>query len=240
MFEDAATPTTVPAVAPGIKARARHTFTKFSASARSLAVVGRSVRRFVAGSAVLGLGVAFSAGGHAQSRVVASPPATVQATTPAVIQAVLTQFKVVKSKDGVEKLEDASKVNPGDVIEYQVTYKNNGNKAVAGMTANLPIPPGLEYQPGSAKPGNPQVKVAAADGAYAAEPLTRNIAGKTEKLPYKDYRSIRWTLGDLPAHGITTVTARAQVEKLAPPAAITPVSTSPENNSRMPAPSVTR
>lgn len=239
MFADTVPTFLVPDVSIGITARARQSLARFSASALSLASTARSMRQFVAGAAVLGFGVAFAAGAYAQSRVVAAAPATVQ-MTPSAVQAVLTQFKVVKSKEGVEKLEDASKVKPGDLIEYQVTYKNNGDKAVAGMMANLPIPAGLEYQPGSAKPGKPQVQVAAADGVYAAEPLTRTIAGKPEKLPYSDYRNIRWTLGDLPAHGVITVAARAQVEKIAVPTPATPVSANAPNTLRMLTPSFSR
>ena len=172
-------------------------------------------------------GIALSLGGismHlpvAQAQTVTSGPAlarTAPAAAPAV-QAVLTQFKVVRQPDGSEKLEDASKVKPGDVIEYQVSYVNNSPRAVTTLVASLPIPEGPAYQAHSAKPGATVAKAATRDGVFSAEPLTRTVAGKSVPVPYSDYRQIQWTLGQLPAHGVATVTARAQVETagLTPP-----------------------
>ncbi|MFM9426042.1 putative repeat protein (TIGR01451 family) [Variovorax sp. GrIS 2.14] len=135
-----------------------------------------------------------------------------------VVAVVLTQSKVVKAADGTEQLQDAASVKPGDIVEYKATYTNNTGKAVTGLVANLPIPEGLEYLPKSAKPGAALVKAAAKDGVFAAEPLTHIVAGKTEPVAYGDYRSLRWTLGQLPANGVTAVSARAKVQIVVPPA----------------------
>ena len=131
---------------------------------------------------------------------------------------VLTQSKVVKAADGTEQLQDAASVKPGDVVEYKATYTNNTGKAVTGLAANLPIPEGLEYLPKSAKPGAALVKAATSNGVFAAEPLTHTVAGKTEPVAYGDYRALRWTLGQLPANGVTAVSARAKVQIVVPPA----------------------
>lgn len=133
------------------------------------------------------------------------------------VAVVLTQSKVVKAADGTEQLLDASTVKPGEVIEYKVTYTNDTGKTVTGLIANLPIPEGLEYVPKSAKPGATLVKVAAKDGVFAAEPLTHMVSGKTVPVAYEDYRSLRWTLGRLPANGVTVVSARAKVQVVVPP-----------------------
>lgn len=131
----------------------------------------------------------------------------------------LTQFKVVRDAAGKEQLLDASSVKPGDVLEYKATYTNHTGKAVGGLVADLPIPEGLEYLPRSAKPGATLVKAAVKDGDYAAEPLMRKGAnGKSEPVPYSDYRALRWTLGQLPVNGVTAVSARARVEAVVPPA----------------------
>lgn len=170
----------------------------------------------------LALFVALVAPSHAQALQAGS--SVLQPAAGQVVQAVLSQSKVVKAADGTEKLEDASKVKPGDVIEYKVTYTNASAKAVSGLVANLPIPEGLAYQPRSAKPGADLLKVAAADGNFSAEPLLRKAGSGTERVPYGDYRQLRWTLGQLPAHGVVAVTARAQVESVIPvlPALINP------------------
>jgi len=134
-----------------------------------------------------------------------------------IVSVVLTQSKVVKAADGTEQLQDATSVKPGDVLEYKATYTNNTGKSVSGLVANLPIPEGLEYLPKSAKPGASLVKAATGDGVFAAEPLTHIVAGKTEPVSYGDYRSLRWTLGQLPANGVTAVSARAKVQIVVPP-----------------------
>ncbi|AIY42890.1 putative signal peptide protein [Collimonas arenae] len=131
----------------------------------------------------------------------------------------LAQFKVIKNADGAEQLVSAASVKPGDIIEYKATYTNTSNKPVTGLVADLPIPDGLEYQAHSAKPGAVLAKAATKDGIYAAEPLTRKVAGnKTEPVPYNEYRAMRWALGQLPAGGVTAVTVRAKVEVVTPPA----------------------
>jgi len=169
---------------------------------------------FAAFFLLVGSSIAFASRAEDQKPSILS---TAQATaTESAVEALLTQRKVVRSPEGIEKYEDASTVKPGDVIEYQVVYTNRGAKAVSGLVADLPIPEGLAYQPKSAKPGQSRVKVATKDGVFSAEPLSRNVAGKSENIPYADYRSLRWSLGQLPAHGVTTVTARAQVEAVVP------------------------
>lgn len=137
---------------------------------------------------------------------------------PRAITVLLTQSKVVTATDGRERLVDAAAVKPGDIVEYKAVYTNNTQRTVSGLQADLPIPEGLEYLPRSAKPGAEVVKAAALDGAFAAEPLVRKVGSRTETVPYADYRALRWTLGDLPARGELTVTARAKVETIVPPA----------------------
>lgn len=145
-------------------------------------------------------------------------PATTKAVT-----VVLTQSKVVKGPDGNEQFQDAATIKPGDVIEYKATYTNKTDKPVKGLVADLPIPEGLEYLPRSAKPGASLVKAATKDAVFESEPLVRKLAGgKTEPVSYREYRMLRWSLGQLPANGSTAVTARAKVETVAPPATATP------------------
>jgi len=151
--------------------------------------------------------------------VAQSGSAVAQPAETAAVTVSLRQSKVVKAIDGKEQLLDAASVKPGDVIEYTATYTNKTSKPVSGLVADLPIPEGLEYLPRSAKPGATLVKAAVKDGEFAAEPLMRKARdGKAEPVPYGDYRALRWTLGQLPAGGVTSVSARAKVEAVVPPA----------------------
>ena len=148
-----------------------------------------------------------------------APAAKTVAVAPAAVTVVLTQAKVVKAADGKEKLVDAASVKPGDVIEYRATYTNRSTNTVKNVVASLPIPEGLQYQPMSAKPGATIVQAAVKGGVFGAEPLTRKVAGKVEPVPYADYRSLRWNLGELPAAGVAVVSARAAVQVFVPTAA---------------------
>jgi uncharacterized repeat protein (TIGR01451 family) len=173
--------------------------------------------RLGAGLLVLGGLTGWVAPVAAQSAATAAP--TNQASKPPQTVAVeLGQFKVVTSADGKEQLVDASSVKPGDVLEYRATYTNHTGREVGGLVADLPIPEGLEYLPRSARPGATQVQAAVKDGLYAPEPLMRRTPdNKSEPVPYADYRALRWTLGRLPAGGVTAVSARAKVEVVVPP-----------------------
>jgi uncharacterized repeat protein (TIGR01451 family) len=128
------------------------------------------------------------------------------------ISVLLVQKKVLKDAKGVEQLVDAASVKPADIIEYHVTYTNISSKPVRGVVAELPIPEGLEYQALSAKPAR-DVLLAAKDVAYAKEPLVRKRAdGKSEPVPYSEYRRVRWNLGVLAPGAAVDVYARAKVE----------------------------
>ena len=164
------------------------------------------------------------------------PPAHAQQPTPASaaesarepVEATLRQFIVVKGADGKEEFKSADTVKPGDVIEYRVRYANRSGKAVNNFTATLPLPEPLEYIAKSATPGTNLVRAATADHKYAAEPLMRAAPGnKTEPVPYAEYRSLRWNLGQLPADAVTEVAARARVALPAQPQTVSNASQAP-------------
>lgn len=174
------------------------------------------------------LGVILLAAGTSPVMAQAAAPAVkapVAAVAKSDVKVELTQAKVVKDASGKEQLLDAASVKPGDILEYRATYKNTSAKAVQGVVATLPIPEGLEYLPRSAKPGAKLVQAATNNAAYAAEPLSRVVAGKSVPVPYAEYRSLRWSLGQLPAGGEASVSARARVQTYVLPAA-TPASSS--------------
>ena len=135
-----------------------------------------------------------------------------QASKP--VEATLSVFRLGKTAEGKEALLPADKAAPGDTLEYQTAHKNNGKSAIKSLVATLPLPDGISYLPGSARPANAEASL---DGkVFAAIPLkamVKNAQGKLEErlVPYSDYRALRWALGELPANDQTTVSARAVV-----------------------------
>jgi uncharacterized repeat protein (TIGR01451 family) len=126
----------------------------------------------------------------------------------------LQAFQVVTQDKGGEKLVPATEANPGDTIEYQVTYQNNGKSAAKAVAATLPVPEGaMVYLDGSAAPKAVQASL---DGKqFSPLPLTREVMRNgrrtVEPVPPEQYRFLRWDLGDLAPGKAATVTSRMRV-----------------------------
>jgi uncharacterized repeat protein (TIGR01451 family) len=122
--------------------------------------------------------------------------------------------KVEQTRDGKEVLRIADRAVPGEVIQYDALYRNQGKKGIHNLQPTLPIPTGLEYLPGSAKPAPSKASV---DGKnFAPIPLMRQVAlpdgtKKEEPVPASEYRALRWELGDLDSGRNALVTARARL-----------------------------
>ena len=136
------------------------------------------------------------------------------------VQILLTQQKVIKDKNGKEQKIDAANVLPGDIVEYQATYRNVSKGRVSGLLADLPIPEGLAYVEGSATPAA-GLKAAAvktpSPASVSALPLMgKDATGTTVRLPLSDYRVLRWNVGTLAPGAQVVVSARAKVIAPAP------------------------
>jgi uncharacterized repeat protein (TIGR01451 family) len=108
----------------------------------------------------------------------------------------------------------ASEAKPGDVIEYSVVYRNRDANVARNVMATMPVPKGMEFLP---KTASPMEVMASLDGAhFAAVPLMRKVkqADGTEAeqmVPFSEYRFLRWSLGELPANGSKSVSARMRI-----------------------------
>lgn len=133
------------------------------------------------------------------------------------VQATLSVLQVGKNAEGKEMLLPAGSAAPGQTLEYQTVYQNNGKTAIKSLEATLPLPEGMAYVAGSAKPVNP---LASLDGkVFSAMPLKTMVKGADGKLqerlvPYSDYRALRWSLGELPGAEKAVVSARAQINSV--------------------------
>ncbi len=144
--------------------------------------------------------------------VLAAPGAPSAAA--ATIKAQLQAFKVIVEKDGDEKLGSASIANPGDVIEYQATYSNDGQRAATNLSATLPIPAALSYVPNTASPAGFTASTDAQN--FAPAPLKRTAKDKDGKtvmvmVPFSEYRALRWNVKKLAPGDDFKVSARASV-----------------------------
>lgn len=120
----------------------------------------------------------------------------------------------VTVKEGKEILVSAERAVPGEVIQYDARYQNQGKRAVQQLAPTLPIPAGMVFVPNSAVPAPAQASL---DGkSFAALPLKRQVTrpdGRVveEEIPATEFRALRWQVGDLAAAGKTNVIARARL-----------------------------
>lgn len=141
--------------------------------------------------------------------------------TPDAATVQLTAYRVttVQTAEGAaERLQPVKTVAPGDVIEYQAVYRNGNATPARNVQVTLPVPSGgLEYVPLPTAGTSP---LASVDGVtFQPMPLVRTEklpGGRTVQrpVPPAEYRFLRWSLGDLPAGGTRSVSARMQLPYL--------------------------
>lgn len=122
---------------------------------------------------------------------------------------------LIDTADGKETFRSADRAQPGDVIDYKVTYANKTAALVKGVQATLPIPAdSTVYIPDSAQPVAVQASV---DGnRFEPVPLRRIVVGadgrsQTRDVPLDQYRFLRWNIGDLAAGDTRVVSARVRM-----------------------------
>jgi hypothetical protein len=133
------------------------------------------------------------------------------------IKASLARKKII-IKAGIETLENADVVKPGDVIEESVTYSNVSDQTISKFVAQLPVPSNTELIVNSLKPS---AASASLDGTqYAAIPLKRaaphssknnNAAATLIAVPLNEYRYLRWAQNEITPGKSLTVSARFRV-----------------------------
>jgi uncharacterized repeat protein (TIGR01451 family) len=121
--------------------------------------------------------------------------------------------RIVRAADGRETRASAETAKPGDTLEYVVTYRNTTRETVRDLQATLPIPPATELVPGSARPATARARLDAGD--FAAMPLKRKVKREghdvEESIPLREYRYLRWSIGELRGGESMTFTARVRV-----------------------------
>jgi len=136
------------------------------------------------------------------------------------IQGTVEARRVVAGDKGSEQFLPANEVHPQDVIEYRLTYANNGAEVVHNMSITDPVPAGVQYVEKTAKnAGSGNVEFSVDSGkTFHAWPLKvtkKNAGGKNVTVDATPdmVTHIRWTLnGDLKPKGEVTFAYRAKVK----------------------------
>ena len=131
------------------------------------------------------------------------------------------QFKeVVERKDGAQtpRMVATQSATPGDVVEYVLTYANEGDEAAKGAVIDDPIPAGTTYIANSAAGEGAQVTFSA-DGGKTFEQAVKVTyevklpSGAVEKrvATPAEYTHVRWTIEQVPAGATGKVAFRVKV-----------------------------
>ena len=110
--------------------------------------------------------------------------------------------KVVKNAEGKISYSPVRTAPAGTVIQYKAIYTNTINKDINDLMVTLPIPANMTFT-GDAMP--PTAQASTDDKNYADMPLMRKVDGKVVKVPFSEYRSLRWNIKLLPAKKSATV-----------------------------------
>jgi uncharacterized repeat protein (TIGR01451 family) len=119
---------------------------------------------------------------------------------------------VIVTEDGQEDFLPAERARPKDVIEYRLTYKNDGTDPVQSIFITDPIPSGTEYIEASASsPDRGRVEFSIDGGkSYSDWPIeivekTKDGREKVTRATPEMVTHIRWTLTDTftPEHEVT-------------------------------------
>ncbi len=133
----------------------------------------------------------------------------------------IAQFKeAVEQKGGVRttKLVPASSVSPGDVVEYVLSYANEGDSPATDANIDDAIPKGTTYVANSAAGEGAEVTFSA-DGGKTFAPAVkltyefRLPSGAVEKrvATPAEYTHVRWTLKQVPPGATGKVSFRVKV-----------------------------
>ncbi len=120
----------------------------------------------------------------------------------------LSANKVTTSADGKVSYAPISTAPAGTVVQYKATYSNTINQDISDLAVVLPIPANMTFT-GEATPASAQASI---DGKnYADMPLMRKVNGKMVKIPYSEYRTLRWNIKLLPAQKSAAVALNTTV-----------------------------
>jgi len=130
------------------------------------------------------------------------------------VTATLNAFRVDRGPGGKERLTPARKAKVGSVVEYQAEYRNHGKVAVKNLEVDVPIPPGMEYLSGTARPAE---VFASVDGQkFGPVPLLRTVKNpdgteRREPVPPADYRFLRWRVAEIGAESAVQLFVRMKL-----------------------------
>ncbi|NRB38942.1 MAG: DUF11 domain-containing protein [Pseudomonadales bacterium] len=107
----------------------------------------------------------------------------------------------------------ADDVSPGQEVIYTLTYTNSGDEPANDLELKNPVSQNFHYVNGSAWGEGSEIQFSADGGKTfaAAEQLTVNINGKTQKAATSDYTNVLWKIKTINAGDTGNVGFKAKL-----------------------------
>ena len=134
----------------------------------------------------------------------------------------LSVKKIVRVKNEERKV-DASRAEPGDILEYRAVYKNIGEATLNALSAILPLPEHTTLVGDSAYPANPEASTRSAKEKFARIPVGDNASKNAARSDFSStdgsrgiasldrYGALRWEISQLAPGESFAVGARVRV-----------------------------
>ena len=109
----------------------------------------------------------------------------------------------------LEPITAGTRLQSGDVLEYQGFFTNNNADRVRKMTVTISIPEQVELLGGV----SPDFPYGSVDGnRFGRMPLRGKVDGQTQEIPLQFYRAVRWDLEGVGVNDTVMVKYRAKVK----------------------------
>ncbi|MEZ5449429.1 MAG: hypothetical protein R3E89_10745 [Thiolinea sp.] len=122
----------------------------------------------------------------------------------------MAAYVVTLDQEGNELLQAATEVEPGQVVEYELTYQNTGDTALKDLVITGPVPSATGYLANSNLAQTAAQFLVSIDGGskFESEPVKRIVTDasgrKIEKIiPPSEYTHVRWIMQQPLAAGET-------------------------------------
>jgi uncharacterized repeat protein (TIGR01451 family) len=116
---------------------------------------------------------------------------------------------------GQEIFKPAQQANPGDILQYKVICRNQGDALARGVLATLPVPAKeLVFVKDKSDLQNLQASMdGSVFGDLPLKKISRTPDGRMVAVDADpaDYRFLRWSVGDIPPQKSATMYARMRV-----------------------------
>ena len=112
-------------------------------------------------------------------------------------------------QEALVPVTDSTRLQSGNILEYQGYFTNNNADRVRKMTVTMSIPEQVELIGGVA----PDFAFASVDNStFARMPLRGQMNGQNQEIPLQFYQSVRWNLEGVGLNDTVMVKYRARVK----------------------------